>query len=82
MFKQSDLPRRGLSKVALHFVYRPQRPLLEGGESRLTFCIQDTSKQMREPRDVNPILRLVRLCEMSKPPGDRLKPVAPRSGSL
>ena len=29
----SDLPRCALFKVARHFVYRAQRPLLEGGEN-------------------------------------------------
>jgi len=31
--KGSDLPRCALYKVARHFVYRAQRPLLEGGDN-------------------------------------------------
>ena len=32
--QDSDLPRRALSKVAGHFVYRARRPLLKGGETQ------------------------------------------------
>src|SRR5262249_31912741 len=50
LFRQlSDLPSCALSEVALHFVYRAQRPLLRGGVSRTFFNMNPIHSHLLTP---------------------------------